>query len=130
MASALGYDGGITAGIGVSDLDKGIAWYQGVLGFEVIYKLDDMGWAELKTETNGVNIGLSTREDRQVAGGGATLTFGVKDIAGARAQLEAQDVRFDGETQVIPGMVSLATFFDPDGNQLMLYQDLSGGAST
>jgi hypothetical protein len=25
-----------------------------------------------------------------------------------------------------PGMVSLATFYDPDGNKLMLYQDLSG----
>lgn len=126
MASPLGYDGGITASLGVSDLDQGIAWYQSVLGFEVIYKLDDMGWAELKTETPGVNLGLSTREEAQ-QGGGATLTFGVKDIAGARAQLEAQDVRFDGETQTIPGMVSLATFFDPSGNQLMLYQDLSEG---
>ncbi len=124
MASPLGYDGGITASLGVSDLDSGIAWYQGVLGFELVYKLDDMGWAELKTETPGVNIGLSTREEAQ-GGGGATLTFGVKDIAAARSNLEAQDVRFDGETQVIPGMVSLATFFDPDGNQMMLYQDLS-----
>lgn len=26
----------------------------------------------------------------------------------------------------IIGMVSLATFYDPDGNQLMLYQDHSG----
>ncbi len=25
----------------------------------------------------------------------------------------------------IPGMVSLATFFDPDGNANMLYQDLA-----
>ena len=35
-------------------------------------------------------------------------------------------MRFDGPTQEIPEMVKLATFYDPDGNKLMLYQDLSG----
>ena len=124
MTSPLGYDGTITAAIGVADLDKSIAWYQDVLGFELLYKMDDMGWAELKTETQGVNVGLSVREDT-AQGGGATLTFGIKDVAAARTRLEAKDVRFDGETQTVPGMVSLATFFDPDGNQMMMAQDLS-----
>lgn len=45
----------------------------------------------------------------------------------ARAQLETKKVKFDGEIQTIEGMVALATFFDPDGNQLMLAQHLSGG---
>ncbi len=124
MASPLRYDGIITAALNVSDLDKSIAWYRDVLGFELIYRLDDMGWCEFKTETKGVNVGLSVREETK-QGGGATLTFGVKDVAAARSLLEAKDVRFDGEIQTIPGMVSLATFFDPDGNQLMLAQDLS-----
>ena len=39
--------------------------------------------------------------------------------------LEAAGVRFDGETETIEGMVSIATFFDPDGNALMLAEDLS-----
>ena len=72
-----------------------------------------------------MNIGLSTQEETKK--GGATLTFGVKDIVSSGSQLEAKDVRFDGEIQTIPGMVSLATFFDPDGNQMMLAQDLSEG---
>ncbi len=38
--------------------------------------------------------------------------------------MESKNVRFDGETQTIPDMVKLATFYDPDGNALMLYQDL------
>jgi hypothetical protein len=33
-------------------------------------------------------------------------------------------VKFDGPTQEIPGMVKLATFFDPDGNAMMFFQDL------
>jgi hypothetical protein len=35
-------------------------------------------------------------------------------------------VRFDGPTIELPGMVKLATFFDPDGNPMMFYQDLQG----
>jgi len=35
---------------------------------------------------------------------------------------------FDGDTIEIPELVKLATFFDPDGNSLMLYQSLSDQA--
>ena len=123
MASSLGYDGGLTCALNVTDLEKSLAWYQGVLGFKLLYKMDEMGWCELATSVERVNVGLSQVEE---AGGkgGATLTFGVTDIDAARKQLEGQDVRFDGPTQTIEGMVKLATFYDPDGNALMLFQDL------
>ena len=124
MPSPLGYDGGLTAGLGVRDLDAALSWYSEVLGFEVLYKLDEMGWAEVKTEVPGVNVGLSQVEEVP-AGGGATLTFGVRDIDAARQRLEGQGVRFDGDTQTIPGMVRIATFYDPDGNALMLFEDHS-----
>lgn len=125
MPSPLGYSGGLTAGLNVRDLDKALAWYVDVLGFTLNYKLEDMGWAELQTEVDGVTVGLSQVEEVPV-GGGATLTFGVHDIDAARKRLLQNNVRFDGETQVIPGMVKFATFFDPDGNVLMLFEDLSG----
>ncbi|MEM7309996.1 MAG: VOC family protein [Planctomycetota bacterium] len=123
MAPNLDYDGGLTCAMGVSDLDRSITWYQDVLGFKLSYKMEEMAWCELESPVARVNVGLSQVEGLQVEGG-ATLTFGVKDVDHARASLEDLDVRFDGETQVIPGMVKLATFFDPDGNKLMLYQDL------
>ena len=123
MPSPLQYDGGLTIAIRVSDMPRAQAWYRDVLGFQLVYAMEEMGWCELATETKGVNVGLSQVE---AAGGapGPVPTFGVKDIDAARALLEDQDVRFDGETQVIEGMVKLAGFFDPDGNTLMLYQDL------
>lgn len=124
MPSPLNFDGGLTAGLPVQNLDAAVAWYTSVLGFTVNYQMDDMGWAELATELPGVTVGLSQVETVE-KGGGATLTFGVRDIAVARGLLEAQNVRFDGETQVIPEMVAICTFFDPDGNTLMFYQDLS-----
>ena len=120
--SPLGYDGGLTCSISVTDFDKAVQWYGEMLGFTLNYRMDEMGWCELATEVPGVNVGLS-RSDSIVKGGGATLTFGVTDIDAARKRLESKGVRFEGETDVIPGMVKLATFFDPDGNTLMLYQD-------
>ena len=62
---------------------------------------------------------------RYFAGGDNSVpVFAVENVDQARALLESKDVRFDGETMTIPDMVSLATFFDPDGNKLMLFQSL------
>jgi catechol 2,3-dioxygenase-like lactoylglutathione lyase family enzyme len=123
VGTDLGFDGGLTCAYGVSDLERSIAWYCDVLGFEVTYKLDDMAWCELKSPVDRVQVGLSQVEELKVEGG-CTMTYGVKDIDRARAALEKQSVRFDGDTVTIPEMVKLATFYDPDGNKLMLYQDL------
>jgi len=118
------YDGGLTCSIGVANLDASIAWYSDILGFELLYRLDTMAWCELSTGVARVNIGLSEVE---VPGGkgGATLTFGVTDIEAAKAALDAAGIRQDGPIQDIPGMVRLLTFYDPDDNALMFYQDLS-----
>ena len=123
MPSPLRFIPGLTISCQVSDLGKSIEWYTRVLGFELLYKMDEIGWAEVKTEVPGVNVGLSQVESPKV-GAGPVPTFGVKDVDHARAELERLDVRFDGETQVIPGMVKLATFFDPDGNAFMLFEAL------
>ena len=71
-----------------------------------------------------VNVGLSQVEEPG-GKGGATLTFGVTDLDAAKAALDAKGVRQDGPIQEIPGMVRLLTFYDPDDNALMFYQDLS-----
>jgi len=126
MAKELGYDGGLTAAMGVADLGKAIDWYTGVLGFTLLYRMDEMGWCELSSSVARVNVGLSQVE-KVAPAGGATLTWGVKDIAAARKSLEARKVRFDGDTMTIEGMVKLATFYDPDGNKMMLYQSLQAG---
>lgn len=123
---AFSYDGTITLSSSVKDLDASIAWFKDVLGFEETFKVPEAGWAEVSTPTAGVSIGLGQNEE--VDGrGGITPVFGVTDIDAARAELEGKDVKFDGDTIELPGMVRLATFFDPDGNSYMLAQTLSGG---
>ncbi|HEX9946988.1 MAG TPA: VOC family protein [Allosphingosinicella sp.] len=122
---AIRFDGGLTCSMGVSDLDRSIAWYRDTLGFDPIYRLEEIAWCELKTGVERVNLGLSEVEE---AGGkgGATLTFGVEDIEAAKAELDSLGVRQDGPIRDIPGLVRLLTFYDPDDNALMLYEDLQG----
>ncbi len=122
---ALGFDGGLHCDLRVASLERALAWYREVLGFEVIHHYPENGWAELRTPVQGVAVGLSEVESLPPPGGGAVLTFGVHDLESARARLERLDVRFDGETCEIPGFVRLATVYDPDGNVLMLYEDLA-----
>ncbi len=119
----LAYTPELTASIGVTDLEAALAWYTDVLGFELLYKLDDMGWCEMSTGVPGVTVGLSQVET-VVQGGGATNVWGVKDIDAAKAHLDAKGVRQDGDIQHIPDMVKLITFFDPDGNAMMFAENL------
>jgi catechol 2,3-dioxygenase-like lactoylglutathione lyase family enzyme len=120
-AMQLGFSGALTAAIQTHDLDAALKWYDEHLGFKLIYRIDEMGWAEVSTSVPGVNLGISQVEDVK-RGGGATLTFGVKDIGNARTKLEKAGVRFDGETADVAGMVKLATFYDRDDNALMLFE--------
>ena len=126
-ARELGYKLETTCAINVTDFKAASKWYQEVLGFTPLYEMDEMGWGEFSTNIPGMTVGLSQVEpstNDAPGPGGATLTFGVVDIDHSRALLEAKGVKFDGETREIPGMVRLATFFDPDGNTFMLAQGL------
>jgi predicted enzyme related to lactoylglutathione lyase len=119
------FDGGLTCGLNVKDITASMKWYQVVLGFELLYYMEDLGWCELRSPVSGVNVGLSQVETMPPPGGNAVLTWGVKDIESAREELAGKGVKFDGGIRTISGMVKLATFFDIDGNCFMFYQDLS-----
>jgi catechol 2,3-dioxygenase-like lactoylglutathione lyase family enzyme len=109
--------GNLTISVNVSNLERAIDWYRDALGFEVEYRLDEIGWAELTTPFGAVNIGLSQTEDQRA--GGTVPTFGVTDIDAGRRHLESLGVKLD-ETFDVQGMVKLMGFYDPDGNPWML----------
>ena len=116
----------ITIALSVKDRHASAKWYEDMLGFEVLYHADEAGWSELQTKTAGVTIGLG--EQTVAAPGNCVPVFGINDIEVARQKLEQAKVKFDGETDVVEGMVKTATFYDPDGNALMLAEDLTGDA--
>ena len=123
MATNIHYDGGLTVSLPVSNLDEAINWYQENLGFELRYRLDDVGWCELTSSVAKVNVGLSVVESPNP--GGATPTFGVQDIPAEEASLKSNGVRTDPDIVTINGLVSLLTFYDQDDNSLMFYQELA-----
>lgn len=114
----------LSASMSVTDMDASIDWYQRVLGFDLLYRSDEIGWCELSTRVPGVTVGLSQSE-KVTLGGGATNVWGVEDINEAKTHLDAHGVKQDGDIQHVPDMVKLITFFDPDGNAMMLAQSLA-----
>lgn len=116
----------ITIALSVKDRHASAKWYENMLGFQTLYHADEAGWSELQTKTTGVTLGLG--EHTKPAPGNCVPVFGIGDLDDARHKLEQAQVKFDGETDVVEGMVKTATFYDPDGNALMLAEDLTQGA--
>jgi len=121
--STVTLDNTITIAMSVSDRHLSAKWYEEKLGFTLIHHIDEAGWSEMNTKTDGVTLGLG--EQAAPTPGNTVPVFGISDIDSARKNLESEGVKFDGETETIEGMVSTATFYDPDGNALMLAQDLT-----
>ena len=116
----------ITISMSVKDRHASADWYERILGFKTLYHVDEAGWSEIQTNTEGVTLGLG--EQTAPAPGNCVPVFGIDDLDAARAKMEQAGVKFDGETDVVEGMVKTATFYDPDGNAHMLAEDLTGGA--
>ncbi len=107
----------------VSEIDRAVDFYQGKLELELVSKQEQ--WAELKSD--GVRIGLNARDEEEPGGqGGAVLAFRPDGgIDGAVTELQGRGVEFAGGVSEHPwGRV--ASFKDPDGNDLQLYEPPSG----
>lgn len=113
----------ITLAMSVTDRHASAAWYEEMLGFTLLYHADEAGWSEVQSKTDGVTLGFG--EQVAPTPGNMVPVFGIADITAGRAALEAKGVKFDGETEWMDGMVATATFYDRDGNALMLAQDLT-----
>ncbi|MGR3711697.1 MAG: VOC family protein [Shimia sp.] len=119
-------NGTLNIAMSVKDRHKSAQWYHDMLGFKTLYHADEAGWSELQTKTVGVTIGLG--EHTKPVPGNCVPVFGIADLETARQKLEQANVSFDGDSDVVEGMVKTATFYDPDGNALMLAEDLTRGS--
>lgn len=105
----------------VSNLDKSERWYADTLGLTTINKLDDPLWCEMKTAVDGLLVGLA--EVDKVRVGDAMLTLTVENLLAAREHLldKKSDV---SEIVTVDGVARMVTLLDPDGNALMLREQL------
>jgi len=56
--STVTLDNTITIAMSVSDRHLSAKWYEEKLGFTLIHHIDEAGWSEMNTKTDGVTLGL------------------------------------------------------------------------
>src|SRR5262245_733692 len=83
--------------IGVSNLDRAIAFYTGTLEFTLTERINELKFAHIATNVPGLQIGLNEVEAPK-GSGSIVLNISVADVAATRRQLEARGLKFRGET--------------------------------
>ena len=106
----------------VNDIEAAQRFYGEILGLPRNEHLDHDDWIEY--EASNVTLAVMTPHTHEyefAALPSSTIALGVPDVAAAKAELEAKGVEFVGET-VDTSVCHMATFRDPDGNQLVLHK--------
>jgi catechol 2,3-dioxygenase-like lactoylglutathione lyase family enzyme len=101
------------------DIARAKRFYSEIVGLEIETEADNDLELRAGQVTLDIFDGAGIGQPFAPSPGGLALR--VPDVAAARATLEANGVRFEGET-VDTGVCHMAFFRDPDGNQLMLHR--------
>jgi catechol 2,3-dioxygenase-like lactoylglutathione lyase family enzyme len=101
------------------DIARAKEFYTGTLGLEV----ETEGEHDIELRCGQVTLDIfdPSSIDQPFSPSPAGLALRVRDVDAARAELEAKDVPFDGET-ITTSVCKQAWFRDPDGNALMLHR--------
>ena len=101
----------------VSDLERSIRFYSEVLGFQL--KSRDF---VARFDVDGVLFELVPTTDKSKPGnqGNARLCLEVEDINEALRELQQKKISIEPAKSELGGQ--LASFFDPDGNEICLWQ--------
>lgn len=106
----------------VSDWQRAKKFYGETLGLPVAaFMGDEVGWMEFG-EKESAHLAISlwqSPEPFPALGRGATAIFDVPDAYAAVAELRKRGVKCD-DVMAIPEMVTFASFYDPDGNELQV----------
>ncbi len=104
----------------VKDWQRAKGFYGETLGLPSLRAADEVGWAEFG-DREQTHIALSLWQDasKPMPVNGAVAIFSVDDTHAAVSELRARGVKCDDPVGV-PGMVTYADFYDPEGNRLEL----------
>lgn len=115
------------AWIVVNDIQQAIKFYTETVGFKLMEFHEDFGWAELQGPNGGAKLGIAQlrpeSNDGVLPGQNAVLTFTVKNLDTAIADMLKKGATLIGTVQEIPGHVKLQMASDQDGNRFQLVQD-------
>ncbi len=105
------------------DWPRAVAFYRDILGMELVYENDAIGWAQFKVGDSHIGIERcdpADDETKEMVGRFVGVSLEVDNINQSYAHLLAKGVEFTGkpERQVWGG--TLAHLIDPDGNIVTL----------
>ncbi len=101
----------------VADLQRAVAFYRDVLGFEK-NGLDGDSWVEF--DIGGVTFGLGNFEQVGKPGTAQSLAVEVDDMAAARTELARRGAESTDPFETPFCFISI--LHDPDGNSIVLHQ--------
>ncbi|HJW83343.1 MAG TPA: VOC family protein, partial [Anaerolineae bacterium] len=106
----------------VTDWEGAKTFYKDTLGLApVAFLSDEAGWMEFGGE-HEAHLSINRWDGPDPVpprNGGATVVFTVDDASQVVAELRKRGVKCE-DPVTIPGMVTYATFFDPEGNRLQM----------
>jgi catechol 2,3-dioxygenase-like lactoylglutathione lyase family enzyme len=105
----------------VSDWQRAKRFYEQTLGLPRLGDMEIEGWAEYG-DMNGAHLAIMPWPGPgplPSPDGGGIAIFSVPDAHQAIADLRRRGVRCD-DVIAVPGMVTWANFYDPDGNRLQV----------
>lgn len=118
-------DGIHTIGVPVTDQDRALEFYSGLLGFDVRVDapLPQLGgrWIEVAPPGGGISVALIPASDHNPVGREVGIRFTTRDAVDLHRALTAADVTV-GELLTWPGVPPMFTFRDPDGNGFEIIQ--------
>jgi catechol 2,3-dioxygenase-like lactoylglutathione lyase family enzyme len=100
----------------VSDMERAIAFYEGLLGLRLLERGDE--WSAL--DCGGVRVGLHRSDAAPSGASGAVVSFRVADAAAAVERLRAAGANVGDVHEEPFGL--LVHLEDPDGHALRLVQ--------
>ncbi|HYL39638.1 MAG TPA: VOC family protein [Bryobacteraceae bacterium] len=105
--------------LGVTDLQKSIAFYRDQLGLQLAAQFEGLAFFDGGGVTLALNRGLAQATGR---GAGATeIVFSVEHVQAACDALRAAGVEFLNQPRVVSGANWAANFRDPDGHLLSIF---------
>ena len=103
----------------VTDWEGAKKFYGEVLGWPVAYASDEFGWVEYGRE-NETHLAINRWNGPGPVPsrpGSCVATLTVDDAQKTTEALRAKGIKCD-DLLVIPGVVTIGTFYDPEGNQI------------
>lgn len=114
--------------IPVEDFDRGTSFYRDILGIPFLFSAPPQMAFFM---CGSVRLLVGVMPAGQKAQRGSTIYFRVSDIQGVHSSLQAKGVQFMTSPHRVhrtpQSELWLAEFADPDGNQLALMAEVSGG---